>query len=369
MITESLLQAIKRGREGKEQGYSIGLPKLEQIIDGVCKEVYTLITAESGVGKSSFMLYSYLYRPIMDHLDDGKLKISLFSLEMSADKIMAKLLSTYIFEIYGIRLSIKQLLSVQKGYILSDDYYDIVVECIPWMKKVESILTIYDKSATANSIYSKLLKELESRGHFEETEERKIYHPDNPDLVHIVIVDHLARVFCSPGNTLKQEMDLTSKYLYSLKNRCGISPIVIQQMNRGIQSMDRRKEGMLVPLTSDLKDTNSTVEDAEIILAIFSPNKAKLSTYKSYDIDLLGENFRSIFVLKSRYGEADVEDFIYYDGKCNKWVEMPAASSINDYRIFENPRWYSAIKDDKETEDNVKIEDDTRINQKSKFTL
>ena len=44
--------------------------------------------------------------------------------------------------------------------------------------------------------------------------------------------------------------------------------------------------------------------------------------------------------MKSRYGEADVEDFIYYDGKCNKWIEMPKASEINDYGIFDNPRWY-----------------------------
>ena len=55
MITESLIQAIDRGREGREQGYSIGLPKLEQIIDGACKGTYTLIGAESGVGKSSLM--------------------------------------------------------------------------------------------------------------------------------------------------------------------------------------------------------------------------------------------------------------------------------------------------------------------------
>lgn len=361
MITESLLQSIERGREGREQGYSIGLPKLEQIIDGVCKGVYTLIAAESGVGKSSFMLYSYIYRPIMEHLDDNKFKISLFSLEMSADKIMAKLLSTYIFETYGIRLSIKQLLSVQKGFILNDSCYEIVKECIPWMKKVESILTIYDKSATANSIYSSILKELEARGHFEETEKRKIYYPDDPDLVHVVVVDHLARVFCSPGNTLKQEMDLTSKYLYSLKNRCGISPIVIQQMNRGIQSMDRRREGMVIPLTSDLKDTNSTVEDAEIILAIFSPEKAKLNSHREYNIQALGDRFRSIFVLKSRYGESNVEDFVFYDGKCNKWVEMPPAQRINDYEIFDNPRWYENYID------NIKIEDETI--QNSKFIL
>lgn len=204
------------------------------------------------------MLYSMIYRPIMDHLDDGKFKISLFSLEMNADMILAKLLSTYIFETYNVRLSIKQLLSVQRGFILNDDCYQIVEKCIPWMRKVESIITIYDKNASANSIYSHLLKELEARGHFEESDKRKIYIPDDPDIIHIVVVDHLARIYASEGRTLKQEMDLTSKYLYSLKNRCGISPIVIQQLNRGIQGMDRRREGMLTPTTADFKDTNSS---------------------------------------------------------------------------------------------------------------
>lgn len=340
MITEALLEAIDRGREGKAQGYSIGLPKLEQIVDGVCKGVYTLVFAESGVGKSSFMLYSYIYRPLMDHLDDNKFKISLFSLEMNAEMVMAKLLSTYIFETYNKRLSIKQLLSAQRGFILNEECYELVQKSIPWMQKVESMLTVYDKSASANSIYSHLLKELEARGKFTETDKRKIYTPNDPDLIHVVVIDHLARVFPTNGNTLKQEMDLTSKYLYSLKNRCGISPIVIQQSNRNIQSMDRRKEGMVIPLSSDLKDTNSTFEDSEICLAIFSPNRAKLNTHKGYDIRQLGDKFRSIFVIKSRYGESDVEDFVYYDGKCNKWVEYPRASDINDYGVFDNPRWY-----------------------------
>lgn len=193
MIVESLLSAIDKGREGRSQGYSIGLPKLEQIVDGVNKGVYYLIGGESGSGKSSLMIYSFIYRPLMDHLDDGNLKISLFSLEMNADMIMAKLLSTYIFEKYNKRLSLKQLLSVQKDFILNDECYGIVKECIPWMKKVESIITIYDKAASANSIYAALLKELEKDGSFTETDNRKIYHPKNPNLVHIVVVDHIAK--------------------------------------------------------------------------------------------------------------------------------------------------------------------------------
>ena len=344
MITDELLESIDRGRLGKSQGFSMGLPKLEQIIDGVCKETYYLVTAESGVGKSSFMLYSFIYRPLMEHLDDGNFKISLFSLEMSARLILAKLLSTYIFEHYNKRLSLKQLLSAQKEYILSDENYQIVQECIPWLRKVESILTIYDKNVSANGIYSALLKELEARGRFEESEKRKIYIPDNPDLVHLVVIDHGARVFASMGNTLKQEMDLTSKYLYSLKNRCGITPVYIQQMNRSIQSMDRRKEGLVSPQTSDLKDTNSSVEDCEVLLAIFDPNKAKLNNHRGYDVKQLGNKFRSIFVLKSRYGESDVEDFLYYDGHVNIWKELPKAIDINDYGVFENPRWFEENK-------------------------
>lgn len=50
MITEALLEAIDRGREGKSQGYGIGLPKLEQVVDGVCKGTYWLIGGESGTG-------------------------------------------------------------------------------------------------------------------------------------------------------------------------------------------------------------------------------------------------------------------------------------------------------------------------------
>ena len=361
-IVEELVESVDRGREGKSQGYSMGLPKLEEVVDGVCKETYYLLGAESGVGKSSFMLYSFIYRPLMEHLDDNKFKISLFSLEMSGRLILAKLLCTYMFETYGVRISLKQLLSAKKGYILSDENYLLFKQSLPWLRKVSSILTIYDKSASANSIYSKLLKELEERGTFTETENRKIYTPDDPDLIHLVVLDHIARVFPANGNTLKQEMDLASKYLYSLKNRCGITPVVIQQLNRNIQSMDRRKEAMVVPLSSDFKDSNSTIEDAEIILAIFSPNKAKLNTHKGYDIKQMGDKFRSIFCLKGRYGEADVEDFIYYDGVVNKWVEMPRASEINDFSRFENPLWY-----EQDVQGIEYVDTDTTI--KSKFTL
>lgn len=51
MISESLYNQIETGRQGSNWGYSLGLPKLEGIIDGVTKNTYTLIMSPSGVGK------------------------------------------------------------------------------------------------------------------------------------------------------------------------------------------------------------------------------------------------------------------------------------------------------------------------------
>lgn len=50
-ITESLLQEIDIGREGRAQGYSMGLPKIESIVDGVTKRTMTVLASGTGQGK------------------------------------------------------------------------------------------------------------------------------------------------------------------------------------------------------------------------------------------------------------------------------------------------------------------------------
>lgn len=50
-IKDEIIAEIQKGRAGNNQGLSMGLPKLESIIDGVCQETYTLIISNSGAGK------------------------------------------------------------------------------------------------------------------------------------------------------------------------------------------------------------------------------------------------------------------------------------------------------------------------------
>lgn len=62
MITESLLKSISDGREGKNKGFSMGLPKLESVIDGVCANTYYLVFSPSGTGKNNCRLHKELCR-------------------------------------------------------------------------------------------------------------------------------------------------------------------------------------------------------------------------------------------------------------------------------------------------------------------
>ena len=250
--TESLLEEIERGRKGRNWGYSLGLPKLEELTDGLTKSTYTLLFASSGVGKSSLGIYAYIYKPILEHLEDGKLKIILFALEMKKQFILTKLLSIYIHENYHKDLGMKEILSRKKNYILPEEDMNIIKECKPWLDKVEKILHIYDEALSADRMYAILLNELESDGMFK-GEGNTNYVPNNSDKITLAIIDHAGLLQASKGRTKKEEIDRASHMAVSLRNRTNISFLWIMQSNRAVASMDRHKQGFNEPIIEDLR--------------------------------------------------------------------------------------------------------------------
>ena len=354
-ITESLLQEINLGREGRAQGYSMGLPKLESIVDGVTRRTMTVLASGTGQGKSSFILYSYVYRPLMKHLDDDNFFVSYFSLEMPATIIFGKLLSTYLFEKYGRQLTIKELLSRKRNYRLSDEDYAIVQDGLEWLKKVEKKIHIYDKSLNADKLYAILMQKLEKFGEFEETENRKVYKPYNPDLLYEVVIDHVGLLKPSNGRNKKGEIDTTISYLITLRNMCGLSPTIIQQINREQSNIERFKAGRTGIQLSDLKETSDTTDAAEVVIALYGPNRDKLNTYRGYDIKKLGDHIRMIQVLKSRFGESDVEIAVNFHGGVNEWAELPLPTDIYDYSKYTTPDYLTKNN----TEDEEIKEDDS----------
>lgn len=334
-IAQSVLQQIKKGRLGENWGLPMGLPKLEGVMGGVTQKTYSLVFGSTGSGKTSFALYAYIYKPIMENINNENFKIIYYSLELSAETLLVKLLTIYLWEKFGVELSYKEVLSMKRGEVLSDEHYELVVESIKWLERIEEIITIYDRSLTADRMYAHLLNELGKYGEFEETETRKLYHPNNKNQIILVVIDHIALIRKDKGRSKKEEIDLASNYLVTLRNRCLISPLIIMQMNRGASSMDRRNANFQEPQLDDIKDSGGPSEDAEVVLAVFHPHREKLVSYKGYKIKNVMENsFRAIVVLKNRFGDTDVSVGMGFYGKSGIWKELPKAEKINDYEPY-----------------------------------
>lgn len=315
----------------------MGLPKLEGIIDGVTQGTYSLIISSSGSGKSSFSLYSYVYRPLMEHLDDDNFKVLYVSLEMSELSMFIKLMSIYIFETYGKKLSYKEILSKKRGYVLDEEGYQMVLKCEDWLNKIESKIEFYDKNVSADSLYAILCNRLEQCGEFVETETRKTYIPKNPDLIYVIVLDHIGLVRPKAGRTLKQEIDLVSSYLVTLREMCNISPVVIQQANRDHGNIERFKAGKSAFTMNDSKDSGNTVNDCNIMLAVFDPFKEGIRNHRGYNVEEMAGRFRTCQVLKNRFGECDVEVGLNFFGEINYFMELPTPDKISNYTQYQEP--------------------------------
>lgn len=358
-ITSSVIEQIKKGREGDNEGLPMGLPKLEGVIDGILPSTYYLVAGSTGSGKTSNVLYSFIYRPLMDNINTKNFKIIYLSLEMKAEELFLKLLSIYIWEKYNKKISYKELLSRKRGYKLPDEDFKIVEECTPWMERLEEVITVYDKTLNADKMYAYLIGELSKYGQFQETETRKIYVPNNPKQITLVVLDHILLLRKSKGRTKKEEIDLASNYLITLRNRCGISPVVVMQVNRNAANIERKKLSLEEFKIEDLKESGTPSEDANVVLAIFDPHKEKLATYRGYKINKgLEDRIRSIIILKNRFGVCDLAIPVAFYGECNVFQELPKPEEINDYEKYRHPlRNGEAINDTIIKEDNFKKED------------
>ena len=142
-IVEDLYNKIDEGRAGKNIGLKTGLPKLDWYTGGFQKGIYRLIFGQSGSGKSSFVIFNSLYSVLKNNPNANILQIY-FSLEMSSDVLLSKLLSLYLFDTYGIEISHMDLMSVRNP--LPDIEYQLVQKGKMWLESIASKLIIFDKS-------------------------------------------------------------------------------------------------------------------------------------------------------------------------------------------------------------------------------
>lgn len=330
----SLWQLIERGRKGQNIGTSTGLPKLDKIIGGIQPSRYYLIGAASSVGKTSYVLFM-MYNMLKNLSEEEPVYFLYYSLEIGSEVLLAKLMALYCAEEFGVYLTLNDVLSFESP--ICDEYVEYLKKAKEWLDSKEKYLQVIDTTLNSKSLYKTMIPFAEKFGYYEEINGRNVYIPNNPKQRIIGIIDHFNLVQGTDGRKLKEEIDLMSSYMVTIKRKYHVTWLALQQQNRDASSMERRKADMSEPGLTDLRDTSSTSQDADCVLQLFFPFREKLSTYRGYPImgdKAFKQTLRSCIISKNRYGIANQVIAMAFYGSVGWWKELDKAENISDPTIY-----------------------------------
>lgn len=240
-----------------------GIKLLDQCITGLNRSDLILLAARPGMGKTSFALN------IMRNVAvQSKKKVAFFSLEMSKEQLCSRLLSTEGM-ITGTKLRTGKL----------DDN--------EWVRLIE-----------AGDVLSKT----------------EMYFDDNPNItvpemkaklrrlgdVDLVIIDYLQLMNgTTKSDNRVQVISEITRNLKIMAKELNVPVITLSQLSR---ATEKRGNDQRRPMLSDLRDSGSIEQDADIVLFLYREDYySTVDAAPSEDVD---KNKGECIVAKNRHGES-----------------------------------------------------------------
>ncbi len=274
-----------------------------------------------------------------------KLKIFIWSLEISREILMTKFICRSIFRDHGLLVDINYVLSRGKNHI-SDEIYMLVRGYAKYYEEFEDVVTILGPD-NPTGIRNAILQYIHANGK-EQTKtitvtedgvhkQRVIfdrYLPSHPNTIIIAIVDHLNILKTERSFTKKQNIDKLTEYMVEISNRYNVSPVLVQQINRSVESVDRQRANTIDIMISDFKETGDTTDAAHFIFALNYPWRWQVPKYYGYNTKELGDRARFLSILKSRDGVANTYIGPQFVGEVGMFRELPKAELMTaaDYQ-------------------------------------
>jgi hypothetical protein len=340
MSFDILNAEVNNGLAGKNKGISMGFDRLTHYV-GIRKSMYYLVGGNTGSGKTSFIDDAFVLNPVdwalsKEGLASGvKVKIWYRSMERSRAYKMAKWMSRKIFIDQGIIIPVSKLLGWKE--VMTKDEHDLYLHYEDYMNELCEIVTIIDGPENPVGIAKELKAYALKNGSIEQLDEwNKVYIPDDPNEITMVVIDHIGLLKTTAAQPTKKEaIDKMSDELRYARDFYGYSPVVVSQFNRSISNPARLKNGDVEPQLEDFSDSSSTQNDADVVMALFDPIRYKVADPSGYDLDKLKDGygakyFRSLRLIKNSYGEDDIRIGLGFLGQIGMFKELPRKKDITD---------------------------------------
>lgn len=252
--TYDKLQKLSGEDREKYLGMSSGFFELDRQISGLNKSDLILVAARPGMGKTSFALNIAAY--VAKHSDK---KVVMFSLEMSNEQIVSKMLSTEA-SIVGNML--------KTGQLGADD----------WVRLAQAAQILSRSNMFVDDTSGITVPEMKAKL-------RRV-----KDLG-LVIIDYLQLMTSAKRNENRvQEVSEITRSLKIMAKELNVPVITLAQLSRGPEARADHR-----PMLSDLRESGSIEQDADIVMLLFR------EAY--YDNTAENQNIAECIVAKNRHGE------------------------------------------------------------------
>ena len=237
-------------------GVPTGLNDLDHLLGGLQKSDFLIIAGRPGMGKTGFML-SVAKNAAQKH----KKHVAMFSMEMSAEQLVQRLISQET-ELDSMKLRTGKL---------SDNEWPIFIHAIEVLS--DTHIWLDDTPG---------LTPMQLR-----TKARRLHMEYNLDLI---LVDYLQLMSGDTRNDNRvQEVSYISRNLKTLARELNVPVLAAAQLSRAVeQRTDKR------PMLSDLRESGSLEQDADIVMFIHRPD--------AMEKDSPRVNIAEIIVAKHRNG-------------------------------------------------------------------
>ena len=222
-------------RRGQLTGVNTGFYDLNRMTNGLQKSDLIIVAARPAMGKTAFALNMAQYAAIHDHR-----KVLIFELEMSAEQLVMRMLCSEA----GVESQ-----KIKEGTIDPDDT-DRLLQVLDPISK--SGVFIDDTGGVTVAEVRSKCRRLKAR-----------YGLD------MVIIDYLQLMTAGggrKGDSRTQEVSDMTRQLKLLARELDVPIVLLAQLNR---EADKRSDHR--PLLSDLRESGSIEQDADMVILLFRP--------------------------------------------------------------------------------------------------
>ncbi len=253
------LDALNSDSQNLYRGIPTGIKYLDDTITGLNRSDLILLAARPGMGKTSFALNIARHVAVKESK-----KVAFFSLEMTREQLTSRLLSTEAM-VHGVKL--------RTGKLEEDE----------WIRLIE-----------AGDILSKT----------------QLYFDDTPGItvpemkaklrrlkdVDLVVIDYLQLMSSAKRiDNRVQEISEITRNLKIMAKEINVPVITLSQLSRASEQRAEHR-----PMLSDLRDSGSIEQDADIVLFLYRGDYYKNAEAIEEDYD---KNSGECIVAKNRHGE------------------------------------------------------------------